>query len=140
MPKFKASFIGHLYQIKAKRDLYPSRLKQFNRGRSTKAAFLNDLKLLKEIYDSVYKVRTERSQAASPAKNQPAKRDDLQPTRLEHTIQDWNPLSVSRLEGANPYLFEQHANRVNSYTQSPNSIEIDGLKRLSFMKTLFEND
>jgi len=27
LPMFKASFIGHLYQIKEKRDKYPNRLK-----------------------------------------------------------------------------------------------------------------
>ncbi len=41
LPKFKASFIGHIYEVKAKRDLYPERLRQFNVKKITNTDIIN---------------------------------------------------------------------------------------------------
>jgi hypothetical protein len=55
-------------------------------------------------------VRTERSQAASQASNLIKLRSpqvDDRPTPLEHQIQEWNPISISRIENNPIYRFDQ---------------------------------
>lgn len=114
-PTYKASFLGHITEVKAKRDLYPRRLRILN-GNGQKL-LINELYKLSKIYEQTYKVRTDRSK---PMKKQTAHFRNVQTqisTQQQQIMKDF--LSIKTFTGSSSQEHQSVTVREQATSTSP---------------------